>query len=242
MRTATQIAILPVAMLIGACNQLAIPDDPDPIVHETCDTLVADFRAETAEVRSCVEDDECGQVLTGTSCGCTRDWVARNDADTAHFYDLIDKGQELECELGLASTCDCPPADGFACVEGTCEWKAPAPTYADFSACTAAEGQWTEIGAVWVSDGNLELTASYGGGCVDHDFTICWPDQAFAESWPVQARLELLHQSEPDPCDGWITERLSFDLAPLRDAYREQYADHGRIRIVLGETEALFRF
>jgi hypothetical protein len=88
-----------------------------------CDELVAAFEAEALEIRSCAGDGECGQELTGTSCGCTRNWVARTDADTAEFYALIDKAAELGCELFLAGTCDCPPADGFVCLDGICAWN-----------------------------------------------------------------------------------------------------------------------
>ena len=242
MRTTTILAALPVLLGAVGCSQLSIPDGRDPTVPETCDTLVAEFVAETASIRSCDVAEDCGQVLAGTSCGCTRDWVARTDADTTRFYDLIDQGTALQCDLGLGSPCDCPPADGFDCVEGTCQWAPPRPEDVDFSDCTAAEGQATSIDSVVVRGGVLRVRASYGGGCVPHDFTICWPDQAFGESEPVTARLELLHQSEPDPCDGWITESLSFDLAPLTEAYQEQYAEHGRIAIRLGEHRVLYGF
>jgi hypothetical protein len=99
--------------------------DPDlcKTSFETCDGLKAAFAAETAQVRSCDADEQCGVELSGTSCGCTNNWVARLDADTSCFYALIDQAQEIECELFLASTCDCPPADGFACNQGMCTWN-----------------------------------------------------------------------------------------------------------------------
>jgi hypothetical protein len=68
-------------------------------------------------------DAECGQVLKGTSCGCTRDWVARLDADTAEFWALVDTANELGCELPFISTCDCPATDGYACSGGICTWN-----------------------------------------------------------------------------------------------------------------------
>jgi hypothetical protein len=93
------------------------------IVHETCDTLVPAFEAETESIRSCDADGECGQVLHGTSCGCTLDWVARKNADATCFYELIDQAGGLGCDLGLGSICPCPEADGFACEDGTCTWN-----------------------------------------------------------------------------------------------------------------------
>jgi hypothetical protein len=90
---------------------------------EDCDALLAAFWAEVAEIRGCEEDKQCGQVLTGTSCGCTRNWIARLDADTSHFLALVDLAGELRCELPFISTCDCPEADGYRCDAGTCSWN-----------------------------------------------------------------------------------------------------------------------
>jgi hypothetical protein len=90
---------------------------------DNCGDLLTAFDAETLAIRSCSNDSECGQPLQGTSCGCTRDWVASTDADTTCFYDLIEQGQALQCELPLNSTCDCPGADGFVCDAGICNWN-----------------------------------------------------------------------------------------------------------------------
>jgi hypothetical protein len=90
----------------------------------SCDEIVEDFLAETTEIRSCTTDGECGQVLDGTSCGCTRNWVARTDADIAEWSDLRDAAFANGCSLpGGISTCDCPAADGFVCDAGTCAWN-----------------------------------------------------------------------------------------------------------------------
>jgi hypothetical protein len=96
----------------NACQQL-----------DSCPDLIAAFDAETFAIRSCSSDDECGQALQGTSCGCTQDWVARSDADTTCFYDLIAQAGALQCELPLVSDCSCPPVDGFICDAGICSWN-----------------------------------------------------------------------------------------------------------------------
>lgn len=91
---------------------------------KSCTELEAAFAAEAKAIRSCTTGSECGQVLTGTSCGCTRDWVARLDADAAYFYDIIAQAGPLGCDLPLFSTCDCPAADGYACgAGGVCTWN-----------------------------------------------------------------------------------------------------------------------
>ena len=92
-------------------------------LFNTCDQLLDAFNAETLAIRSCSADSECGVPLQGTSCGCTRDWVARTDADTTCFYDLIEQAGALQCELPLVSTCDCPGADGYICDGGICNWN-----------------------------------------------------------------------------------------------------------------------
>jgi len=137
-------AVLLAAMLALACAKDTSDDDNDDTTGEDgsdggqsgsgtggesgadiedCDDLVAAFEAETASIRSCEQDEECGEVLTGTSCGCTRDWVARLDADTTRFYELIELAVEMGCELEVGSSCDCPETDGFVCDDGICNWN-----------------------------------------------------------------------------------------------------------------------
>ncbi len=95
-----------------------------PAAVDVCGPIESDFAAETAAVRACESDDECGQVIAGTSCGCTRNWVARNDADLSAFEEIRAKLEANACELpGGISTCDCPAADGFACEAGVCTWN-----------------------------------------------------------------------------------------------------------------------
>lgn len=98
------------------------PETCEPPVA-SCEELEANFAAETLDIRSCTTDAECGQVLSGTSCGCTRNWVARTDADISDWEDARSELQEAECGIGPISTCDCPFADGFACEEGICTWN-----------------------------------------------------------------------------------------------------------------------
>lgn len=95
------------------------PVDPGPL---SCDELEAERRAELASIQSCTSDAECGRELVGTSCGCTRNLVARSDANTARFETIQAALAEAECD-SLVTTCDCPPADGFACSAGRCTWN-----------------------------------------------------------------------------------------------------------------------
>lgn len=90
---------------------------------DTCGPIEQDYANELAEIRACETDAECGQVLAGTSCGCTRNLVARTDADLADLEEIRAKAEANECSLGGISTCDCPAADGFACEAGMCTWN-----------------------------------------------------------------------------------------------------------------------
>ncbi len=87
-----------------------------------CRTIIGDFEAESDRIRSCTTARDCGTVLTGTSCGCTRDWVAQAGVDTTRFYDLLDEASST-CGYGPISTCDCPAVNGYACVRNECTWN-----------------------------------------------------------------------------------------------------------------------
>lgn len=116
--------LTPTLLLCAAClGGDTGSKDSDSGGPRTCEGILTDFQAETTAIRSCTDASECGTELTGTSCGCTRNWVARTDADTTAFYALIDEAVAMECDLGMGSPCDCPEADGYDCVENVCTWN-----------------------------------------------------------------------------------------------------------------------
>lgn len=73
-----------------------------------------------------------------------------------------------------------------------------------------------------IEDDLLHLSARYSGGCQDHDFAACW-DGAFLESFPVQARLQVLHDAHGDSCEALITKDIYLDLSALREGYEKAY-------------------
>jgi hypothetical protein len=109
------------------CTRLPCPTQPPDAGQDTCSALEGQRAAELDAIQSCTSDADCGQVLTGTSCGCTRNLVARNDADITTFQDIQAQLSDNGCDTG-ASTCDCPEADGFACEAGTCTWNYTTPS------------------------------------------------------------------------------------------------------------------
>lgn len=224
---------LPLLPLLLACDPAPTDDTA------TCDDVQQTFDDAAASIRSCTEDAECGQVLPGTSCGCTRDWVARLDADPTDLYALIDDAGA--CDLGLEGTCDCPEAYGFECADGTCEWDYSAGAY--LPDCHADQGDPYDVGGVSLDGDTLTVSVSAGGGCEDHDWVLCWPDGVFAESDPVQAFLEVWHDDHDDPCDAIISEDVPFDLVPLRTAWQASYGSGpGTIVVSVGGESVEYAF
>ena len=89
-----------------------------------CDGLEATFDEAFTAVRSCEDASDCGTVIPGFSCGCTRDWVGRLDADVSVLTEAADAGVDAECDWAMwGSTCDCPETDGFACIDNICTWN-----------------------------------------------------------------------------------------------------------------------
>jgi hypothetical protein len=118
----------------------------------------------------------------------------------------------------LAFTAGCPSALG--------------PTPEAFSECHTEDGHDFTIASadsagdpLWIDGDTLQVSVGYGGGCEEHTFQICWPDGAFAESAPVQATLEIWHGGPVDNCEAWVAETLSFDLTPLKQAWKDAYGD-----------------
>jgi hypothetical protein len=90
-----------------------------------CDTAFNEFTKESLLIRSCTKDSDCGQPLVGTSCGCTRDHVARKNASLSSFYETLARAANLNCldALPITSPCDCPAVSGSYCNAGICDWK-----------------------------------------------------------------------------------------------------------------------
>jgi len=96
-------------------------DCPDP--GPSCMSLVSELRATLASIQKCTAAADCGQPIPGSSCGCTRDLVARKDANLAPYLEQKAKVAELGCETDGISTCDCPSTNGFACISNVCTWN-----------------------------------------------------------------------------------------------------------------------
>jgi hypothetical protein len=222
------------ALLLGSC----VSEEPE----RTCEDVISDFESERAAIQQCEDDVDCGQVLAGTSCGCTRNLVARTDADPHAFYALLDEASDRECDLALTSPCDCPAAAGYVCHDGACAWNY-VDAYPYLPVCHTTDGDAFTVDSVAVEGDELVVALGYSGGCEAHDFTLCWPDQTFMESHPVQVALELFHDAHHDTCEAWFMEDRRFSLLPLRAAYAAAYgAKVGTIVIHLDGSTVDYTF
>ncbi|MGB1206865.1 MAG: hypothetical protein ACPG5B_14545 [Chitinophagales bacterium] len=61
----------------------------------------------------------------------------------------------------------------------------------------------------------LMLKVSYSGGCEKHIFTA-YSEGAILESMPLGANIVVHHNNPEDPCDGIISEIITFDLSVLQ--------------------------
>lgn len=230
-----------IAMMLMSCVITAPGNpSPNPPTPSDCDTLVTDVQIELEDIQSCDRDADCGQVLAGTSCGCTRNLVARNDADVATFEDLAQDASDAQCDVGFSSPCDCPEADGYRCADGTCTWNYAFDAIGD---CDGSESDAFTLNSLSLDGDELLAEVEYSGGCEDHTFTLCWPNQSFQESDPVQAALVISHDDPDDPCDSIVTETRRFPLASLRSSFEAAYPNtDGEIRVRVGDEEVLYTF
>jgi hypothetical protein len=80
------------------------------------------------------------------------------------------------------------------------------------------------INNVKIIQDRLIFNISYGGGCQDHEFSLIGTGE-YAESYPIQTRILLSHNSNNDTCLALFTETLTFDLTPLKQDFLKLYSE-----------------
>jgi len=80
--------------------------------------------------------------------------------------------------------------------------------------CTVPPSDAISVTGIVLSEGTLELSVQYSGGCEEHDF------YAFAEYWikesnPPMVTLHLVHNGHGDTCEANVSDSLSFDLSEM---------------------------
>lgn len=85
-----------------------------------CSDWMGEYDRMVEYLGRCDAADECVGI-SGTSCGCTRNLVLNKDSELGGFWSLVEQMNQAGC--GIATTCDCPPADGYLCEDGHCAWN-----------------------------------------------------------------------------------------------------------------------
>ena len=99
----------------------------------------------------------------------------------------------------------------------------------------SAPSDQIDIKEVTTDGSRLSVAAGHGGGCEQHSYGLCYSEQ-WAESDPVQIRLQLMHDAHDDSCEAYLTTTLYFDLGPLEEEYKQAYqTEGGEMRLSLGE-------
>lgn len=108
---------------------------------------------------------------------------------------------------------------------------APAPLLVDGPPQTVRTDPATLVAAEVRGD-RLRLQVTFGGGCREHSFAL-YASDAFLESDPVQLRLYLAHDARGDNCRALLARELEFDLAGVRQAYRDSYGRDGTVMLLV---------
>jgi len=184
-----------------------------------CADLFKDEKSCKAAYAECLESwDPCG----GKSCGdaCTLcDPKDKDCAETAVEKACSADGlcvafQPSMCESILPSSC--ADSGGLAIND----------PYQIDDAFT--EGDW------------LMLIVSYSGGCETHVFSACYGKVIPAAI--NKMNLNVNHDSNNDQCEAYITEMITIDLLPIKEAYIAETGDkNGPIGLLLsGWPEQVF--
>jgi hypothetical protein len=89
------------------------------------------------------------------------------------------------------------------------------PLQVDPNYNSVGSGDAFDIQEMKVKGDSLIVVVSYGGGCQNHEFSLK-TNGAFMKSLPVQLNLTLEHKANNDMCRAYLTQRIAFDLNPIR--------------------------
>ena len=124
--------------------------------------------------------------------------------------------------LSLVLACGCDSSSPDLALGSTSD---PVQVFVD---CDKLPSDAIEINEAELSGDRLVLNVSYGGGCAEHRFAVCW-DGAFVEESPVRAVLALRHDSGGDSCEAYLTRDIEVDLSLLRQSFEEGYPGQPRV-------------
>lgn len=86
-----------------------------------------------------------------------------------------------------------------------------------------------------IKEDSIFIEVQYSGGCADHVFRLI--EQApMVRSMPPKQLLQLVHESNDDPCRALIQEVKSIDLKPFRAS------PHGLTILRIDSLELMYRY
>jgi hypothetical protein len=93
----------------------------------------------------------------------------------------------------------------------------------------------SSIDGAELSGGTLYLQLRHGGGCAEHEYTLC-PSDRILESDPAQWDLFVVHDAHDDECRAMISATYRVDESELGHRIADlQTIDGRRIRVTLQE-------
>ncbi|WNG34017.1 hypothetical protein F0U61_10485 [Archangium violaceum] len=100
------------------------------------------------------------------------------------------------------------------------------------------------IKSVEVQGDTLVARVMHSGGCGQHTYELLWAG-SFQKSAAggAQAELVLAHDAHGDMCEALLNRTASFDLAPLKQRWREQNkSEHGTVELRFTGSQATARY
>ena len=96
------------------------------------------------------------------------------------------------------------------------------------------------LSAATLEGDELNLNVAYSGGCQEHLFRFV-AERNFIDGDPVEAVFVLSHNANDDACEAWITNKLNFNLSPLKAYFRSVYqVNEGQILIKITDTDKTY--
>ncbi|HEX5746583.1 MAG TPA: hypothetical protein VFZ09_10080 [Archangium sp.] len=90
----------------------------------------------------------------------------------------------------------------------------------------------------------LVARVMHSGGCKPHTYELLW-NGGFQKSaaGDAQAELVLAHTANGDSCEALLNRTASFDLAPLKQRWREQNkGEHGAVELRFSGSQVTGRY
>jgi len=117
----------------------------------------------------------------------------------------------------------------------------PIASATQFAVCGPPSVDPVVVQDVWLDGSTVHATARYRGGCVRHEFTLCW-EGGWQTTTPLQTSLFVDHWADGDTCDEWVEESFAWDLTELRDDTLDFWPTADRLLLVFPTETIEWRF